>query len=432
MPKIATRSFRIYNAKQFINSLNPINNRKLYLFIARARPWDDDLSPPTPTDSSDHFRTWEDIIALKRINFADVKHVIPRVEWTAGIIVDEYDDLDFDLFNKNYFVKNSENNVYKCISNNYGSISTQEPRGKSFNYFLTADSYKWKYMYSIDDNDRLRFETRDYMPVNLNTDVAYYAKNGSLENVKILTLGSNYTNVANLTVNVVGNGSNANIVPIVSSANSIVGYTVNNPGVNYTYANLFVIGGGGSGANARLVVSPYGGHGKDSIEELGGYRVLINSRIDFAEGSGDFPISNDFRTIGLIEAPIDANTLLEAELLTYDATNTLNVAPLSGIFLPDEFILGSVSKANAQIISTGTGARFDVKYIQNRDISNGFISFRVGDTITGSSSAATAYVHSIKNSEVVKNTGKILFYENRGKISRAADQSENIHIVIEF
>ena len=103
---------------------------------------------------------------MKRVNYADVKHVIPRIEWTAGIIVDEYDDEDINLFEKYYFVKNSENNVYKCISNNYRSISTQEPKGRSLNYFITSDSYKWKYMYSIDDNDRLRFETKDFMPVN--------------------------------------------------------------------------------------------------------------------------------------------------------------------------------------------------------------------------------------------------------------------------
>ena len=80
----------------------------------------------------------------------------------------------------------------------------------------------------------------------------------------------------------------------------------------------------------------------------------------------------------------------------------------------------------------GSGARFDIKYTQNRDTSNGHISFRVGDTITGGSSAATAYVHAVNNPEVVKYTGKILFIENRKKIARAADQSENIHIVIEF
>ena len=133
-----------------------------------------------------------------------------------------------------------------------------------------------------------------------------------------------------------------------------------------------------------------------------------------------------------MEAPIDANTNQEAELITYDATYTLNVAPLSGTLLPDENILGSVSKANAQIISVGTGARFNVKYLQNRDTSNGFIKFKVGDTITGASSAATAYVHSISNPEILSNTGKVLFLENRRKISRASDQSENIHIVIEF
>lgn len=431
MSKIVTRSFRVYNAKQFINALSSSNDRKLYLFIGRARPWDDDLSPPSPADKSDHFNTWDDIIALKRITLSDVKHVVPRIEWTAGIIATEYDDTDTNLFNKNYYVKNSENNVYKCISNNYGSISTQEPRGKSLNFFTTSDNYKWKYMYSIDDNDRLRFETRDYMPVNLNQDVVDNARNGSIENVKVLTLGSGYSNVSNVTVLVTGNGANANITPIIVSQ-KISGYSINNPGLGYNFANITVSGGGGSGSNARIIISPPGGHGKDAIEELAAYRILINTRLDFAEGSGDFPITNDYRSLGIIESPIQTSTNEVAELLTLDATYTLNVAPLSGTFATDEFISGSVSKANAQIISVGSGARFDIKFVQNRDTSNGYIGFKVGDTITGSSSAATAYVHAVNNPEVVKYSGKVLFLENRRKITRAADQSENIHIVIEF
>jgi hypothetical protein len=34
--------------------------------------------------------------------------------------------------------------------------------------------------------------------------------------------------------------------------------------------------------------------------------------------------------------------------------------------------------------------------------------------------------------EIQHNTGKALYVENRSKITRQADQAENIHIVIEF
>jgi len=432
MPKLVTKAFNIYNAKQFINSLNTTVGKNLYLFIARARPWSDENSPPAPVNYNDDSIIWEDIIALKKITSVDVKHVVRRIEWVPGSVYDEYDDTNLELYDANYYVRNSENNVYKCISNNYDSTSTQEPTGKSLNYFTTSDNYKWKYLYTIEDSDELRFVTRDYMPVNTNENVSSVANKGTIENVKVLTLGSNYSNLANLTVSVVGDGANANITPVVSSSNTIIGYTIVNPGINYTYANLYVTGGGGSGANARIIISPAGGHGKNIIDEMYAYKVMINSRLDFAEGGGDFPITNDYRTIGIIESPIFRNTNQEATVITLDSTTTINVNSISGTFSVDEYIIGANSKANAMIISAGNGANFNIKIKQNRNLSNGWVSFNVGENITGTSSAAVANIVSISNSEVLPNTGKVMYMENRKKISRAADQSENIHIVIEF
>jgi hypothetical protein len=432
MAKIVTNSLKVYNAKQFINSLSSVNDRKLFLFIARSEPWPNEFDPPVPNDKPTDFFNWDDIIALKRITSSDVKHVVPRIDWSPGTVFQEYDDALSDLFDKQFYVKNSQNNVYKCISNNYGTISTQEPTGKSLNYFTTSDNYKWKYMYSIDDSDELRFLTREYMPVNRNQDVVNSARNGTIENFKLLNLGSNYSNVANLTVSVIGNGSNAALTPFVSSSNTIIGFTIGNPGINYTFANVRIQGGNGSGANARAIISPQGGHGKDALSELGAYRVMINTRLDFAEGSGDFPVTNDYRTIGIIEAPLDYSTGEEAVFQTYDGTYKMNVTSISGAFQVDEYLIGSNSRANAQIITTGSGSRFDIKYLQYSRLSNSHINFRVGETVIGTVSSATANIMSLTPPEVVRNTGKILYLENRRRISRASDQSENIHIVIEF
>ena len=58
--------------------------------------------------------------------------------------------------------------------------------------------------------------------------------------------------------------------------------------------------------------------------------------------------------------------------------------------------------------------------------------FRVGETITGNSSSATGTILTITQPEVLPNTGKVLYAENRSKITRYVDQAENIHVVIEF
>ena len=63
----------------------------------------------------------------------------------------------------------------------------------------------------------------------------------------------------------------------------------------------------GSGATIHPVISPINGHGADPIEELGGNYAIVNSRLEFGEGSGDFPTDNDFRRIGLIKNPVQSS-----------------------------------------------------------------------------------------------------------------------------
>ena len=74
----------------------------------------------------------------------------------------------------------------------------------------------------------------------------------------------------------------------------------------------------GSGAVFDVIISPKNGHGSDAVEELGGNYVIVNSRLEYAEGSGDFPTDNDFRQIGLIVNPTNAggNTLSSATTLS--------------------------------------------------------------------------------------------------------------------
>ena len=68
------------------------------------------------------------------------------------------------------------------------------------------------------------------------------------------------------------------------------------------------IGTPSTSAVVTPIISPQYGHGANPVEELGGNMVMINSRLEFAEGSGDFPTDNDFRRIGLIQDPFSSGT----------------------------------------------------------------------------------------------------------------------------
>ena len=204
MLAIITNKFRIHNAKSFIEGFSELDGiedpndplvssirqrSNIYLFIGKHTPWDpkdkisgsndltNDMNPPIPSDSVQNvdFDLWRNMIAAKKVNPSDVKHVIPRYDWAlnndgSGKVYTQYDDLNKSLFNSSYspfYVFTDEFNVYKCIFNNYGGRSTEKPTGRDSSEMIkTSDGYIWKYMYSISPSDSLKFVTTSHIPVN--------------------------------------------------------------------------------------------------------------------------------------------------------------------------------------------------------------------------------------------------------------------------
>ncbi|MDP7367236.1 MAG: hypothetical protein QGH83_08245, partial [Candidatus Pacebacteria bacterium] len=83
-------------------------------------------------------------------------------------------------------------------------------------------------------------------------------------------------------------------------------------GTGYRSGTAVITGGAGSGCTLEPRFSPPGGHGKNVVSELGGAFVMMNSRLIGADGSGDFPVGNDFRKVILIVNPTASNVLASA------------------------------------------------------------------------------------------------------------------------
>jgi hypothetical protein len=436
MAQIITENFRVFNATRFVEYVVDTNN--LYLFIGRPQSWDNEPTAPTPVNVPYQDTVyWADAVALKRIVPNDFKQVVERKNWSAGIVYSQYDNASSTLYGSNFYVLTQDNNVYKCISNNFGAASSIKPTGTSTNIITTSDNYRWKYLYSLTDTDLLKFLTNDYMPVNLNYDVLNTAIKGTIDNFVVTNIGSNYSVASNISVNILGDGLNARIGNVVlSGANTIDRITLNTSGSGYTFANLSILdSGGGSNATARAIVSPINGHGADVLTELGARYVMINTRLNYAEGGGDFPVVNDYRRIGIVKNPISNATSTMATETTLDATITLNLSNVTGTFALDEYIRGDNTNSNAFIVSANanvSSGNVTIRYITPIELFAGNIIFSAGETIRGANSLAVGTISTITPAEVKKNTGQILYVENRAKITRASDQAENIHIVIEF
>lgn len=237
------------------------------------------------------------------------------------------------------------------------------------------------------------------------------------------------------TITQVGDGSGCVLLPVVQTSAGadqykVTGVTIVDEGTGYRYLTATLSGCGGSGAIIRPQVAPKGGHGFDIERELGAFYACLNARLSYGEGSGDFPVNNDYRQIGLIrDLKNYDDTLATAD--TRIATKKLSLTSVSGDFESDELITG----ISGAVTAIGRVLDFDadnntITYVQ--DSGTGFVAFSATMALTGAISAETATVSSVTNEEIKKFEGDILYQENRRAVVRSEDQIEDIKVIVEF
>ncbi|MEK9697998.1 MAG: hypothetical protein VW270_19675, partial [Candidatus Poseidoniales archaeon] len=113
------------------------------------------------------------------------------------------------------------------------------------------------------------------------------------------------------------------------------------PGLNYGRANVAIVANTtyGSGATARAVISPPGGHGSEAWKELYAKNVVLNAQLVGPEGN-TLPTNNDFRSVGIISNPLLRNGQA-ANASIIDQCFRLTLTNVSGDFTADELITSS-------------------------------------------------------------------------------------------
>ena len=463
MAAIITSKFRIHNAESFKEGFSEASATNMYLGIGRPQPWTSDNSPDTPVDAvGDEFYYWDDMLAVKRIQSSDVAHGIPRRNWTSGKYYDAYRHdyngttagVNIDsgggttpatLFDANFFVITDEYNVYKCLDNRNSAnsvvASTTKPTGTSTSAITTADGYVWKYMYTISPADVIKFVSTDFIPVkdlatNPGSTDAYYnqwlveaaAVDGAINSIVVTNGGSSYASAP--TVTIIGDGTGATATATIDAGSGrVVSINITAAGTGYTYATVGIAGGSGSSAAATAIISPKGGHGVNAVEELGGFYVIMNVRLEYADGSGDFPVDNDYRRIMIIRDPYNYGTTTVATATTLKSTRELTFTSGSGTFAQDEIITGATSGAVGRITSVSGST---LRYIMIRTDNTQGRSFQTAESISGGTSSASGTIATLTNPEVQADSGDIIYVENRRPINRASDQIEDIKIIVEM
>ena len=492
MAAIITEKFRIHNAKQFKEDFGESASSS-YIFIGRSFDWTDENNPPSPANAvGEEIDSYADMIAMKKVSSSDVSHGLTRHDWTSGTSYDEYAH-DYsatntspassanNLYDARYFVITDEYHVYKCLrtgraSNGDVVASDVKPTGTSTNPFVTADSaaasgrgYIWKYMYSVSASETIKFVTNDFIPVktlgaqtevngdlggfgsagtddgSVQYDVEVGAVDGGIHHVHVTNGGAGYTNGTYNNVPVVGDGSGA-VVSVVVAGGAVTHVYVNNigsdEGTGYRKASINIndisgIGTPSTNAVVKPIISPVYGHGANPVEELGGIYVIVNSRLEFAEGSGDFPVDNDFRRIGLIQDPFQDDTTTVSTDTTLSALHKMTLSSV-GSLAKDDIIMSAnadgTGVAVSRIVSIDTSNKF-IYHLPQANSKGEYVAFATSGTNTvflGLTNVGTVSAVDSDYPEVQPHSGQIIYIENRGAVSRASDQIEDIKLIVQM
>ena len=236
-------------------------------------------------------------------------------------------------------------------------------------------------------------------------------------------------------VTITGDGHGANVRTTNTVAGVIGDVVVIAGGNNYGNAVATLSSNGGAGGEITPIIGPRGGHGDDATEELGGFFVMVNSRLEYGE-SGNFTTNNDFRKIGLIAQPNYANGDVSTATIVDQAVTFTIQTWNSTAFAEDELVTGGLSGATGRVVDFkgNTTIRLtDVTMGSSTTAGYDGItgSFRANETITAPS-GAQANTSAVTGGDLEKFSGDILYVENRSPVTRADDQIEDVKLIIEF
>lgn len=414
-----------------------------YIGIGRSRDWNDSDTAPTPKNSVRDARNAAlDLQSIKIVG--DASFVVPRNNWTSGVVYSGWDDDTEDYPAQKYYVMTSSNQVYLCVQGGRDATgtpvaSTVEPSGTSTSHFRTADGYTWKFLYSVSTSKSAKFLTSGYIPIQVietpdsdnifeveQHNVRKNAVGGQIGSIAVTSGGSGYSSVPS--VSIVGNGTGATATAYVSGgAVTKIEVDSDGHGSGYDYANVVISGGGGSGASARAIIGHQNGFGYNPLVDLKATSLMFNVKPDGTEG-GNFIVGQNFRQVVLLKNP---KTSSDSDF-TNNSGSTLKKITFSSItndFSPDKTFVGGTSgtKGFVDFYEDSSGGEY---LLYHQDETTGFGSFTIGETITESDGVGEGVIATDSDGDVNPTGFDVLYIDNRGKIERSSNQTEDIKAII--
>ena len=262
----------------------------------------------------------------------------------------------------------------------------------------------------------------DSLPT-LQSAVEGAAVNGTLDKVIITNAGQDYA-ANDVQINVEGDGTGAEASAYVNAATgALTSIRVTNPGSGYSYADIVITNTSapGTGATARAIVSPQGGHGSNAPRELFAHNLGVT--VSFSDNANkDLILENDFRQISLIK------NIKTAGGVTYTTTACYRIGVAAG---------QTSNYAADDIITTDDGGSFTVIQVDTTNnevyLTSTNPAMTVNSTLTNTTqNIASLSINSLTDPEIDNSTGEVIYLDNRAPVIRSADQVEQIKALIRF
>tara|TARA_B100002019_G_scaffold67980_1_gene58549 strand:- start:879 stop:2426 length:1548 start_codon:yes stop_codon:yes gene_type:complete len=415
MAAVVTDQFRLSNASNFVDS---VASDSYYVYLGQPSPnspvgfgrtTDWNTNVPSPIDNLQYSGFYKNNILFgKKVNSANIRRVIKKVNWTINTRYDMYRH-DYSIYNptpnsnssrlydSDFYVMNSDFRVYICIDNGSsgtnlkGNNSQDEPTFTSLSPSAagtSGDGYLWKYLFSVSPSDIIKFDSTEYIVVpnewDSSTDpqISDVREAGNsdvqlnqIKKVYIEDGGRNYNITGSATVNILGDGTGGRVTLTSDSAGQIDSATVVDGGSGYTYG-IVDLGsiqpqGGSLPFPAKLIpiIPPSKGHGYDIYSELGTDKVLIYARFD--SSTKDFPVNTSFSQVGIIKNPQQSTsetTYTQSEfsaLASIKLTDGFTGNPVIGAEMTQTRTDGNVAKGYVASYDSETKV---LKYYQDRSL----------------------------------------------------------------
>ena len=431
---------------------------------------------------------------IKRIDWtANVKYEMYRHDYS--ILNQSPISNSSRLYNANYYVMNSDYKVYICIDNGSSGINPKGNGSKDEPTFtdlepsaagVSGDGYLWKYLFTVSPSDIIKFDSTEYIAVpndwrtTADSQIVSVRENGdsTLNNnqIKKIYIENGGKNYSSGEVNILGDGSGGKVLVQIDSSGSIISTTVTSGGSGYTYG-IVDLGslqppGGSLPYPAKLIpiIPPSKGHGYDLYTELGTDKILIYARFD--DSTKDFPTDTKFSQIGILRNPTSYSS---TSIFTQNQYSSLYSIKLTSDFNGTPVVGEEISQTVTGGIAKGYVASYDsttkvLKYFRDRSLYFGtsgnnnetdyitvstegkVLEFESTTNIIGPYSASidrtfnsdkvtigtkvidlgATFTGGLANPEINKESGDVIYIDNRPLVSRSSRQKEDIKIILEF